>query len=281
MKKRIWIGLLSLVLIVAFAFPAMAVWKDMHATVYKWTGGYNQDGSPGLTRLTSGVIVSVLKYGNDSLLETLYVADSQKFTSLANPITATLFASSSYCNGEVAFRVDPAESGDAKVDLIVTDTSGGYTAVVQGFNEYTHTIIIDERPNVVHHGQVRFSYSTTDQTSTGITLLSGALLHKIITSVTTNLANTYVAVGTGQDASAIKAGDSLASKGWVQTSYESEGSIWKMVWSTHSGGYFMYPVYGSVMTNDTSLTYSVSSGGTPAANAQTGSIHFWFSYGPK
>jgi hypothetical protein len=107
MKKRFWTILFTLVLLVAFAFPVQAAWKDMHASVYKWTGGYNSDGSPGLTRLTTGVIVSVLKYNNDSLLETLYKFGDNTFTSLANPVTAALYASASYCNGEVRFRVEP------------------------------------------------------------------------------------------------------------------------------------------------------------------------------
>ena len=198
MKKTFWTILLSLVLLVAFVAPASAAWKDMSAAVYKWTGNHNSDGSPGLTRLTTGVKFTVLRSGNDSLLETLYKYNDKSFTSLTNTVTAANFASSTVCNGMVAFRVDPSDATyDRYVDLIVTDTNGGYTTVVSNFDEYTHTIIIDERPNVVHHGQARFSYSTTDQTSTGITLLSGTLIHKVITSVTTSLANTSLNVGTG------------------------------------------------------------------------------------
>ena len=52
----------------------------------------------------------------------------------------------------MAFRCDPTETTDTYVDLIVVDQAGGYTAFVEDFDEYTHSIIIDERPNVRHHG---------------------------------------------------------------------------------------------------------------------------------
>jgi len=277
--KRFWTVFLTLALMVAFAVPAQAEFQDMWAKVYKWNGNYNADGSAALTPLTTGVQFKVLRSGNDALMETLYVYGKDAYTSLTNPVNSTYFAASTACNGLVAFRVDPTDStNDRYVDLIVVDTNGGYTAVVQNFDKYTHTIVIDESPNKVHHGQVWFSYTTTDQTSTGVTLLSGTLLHKVITSVTTNLAETFIGIGTTGSTQIVKFGDSLASTGFVQTAYASEGSPWVLSWS---GTTYIYNVYGSRLTNDTALTYSISSGGTPAAKAQTGSIYYWFSYGPR
>jgi hypothetical protein len=280
--KRFWTVFLTLALMLAFVVPAQAEFQDMWAKVYKWNGNYNADGSAQLTAVTSGIQFKVLRSGNDSLMETLYVYGKDAYTSLTNPVTSTYFDSATYCDGLVKFRVDPTDAtNDRYVDLIVVDTSGGYTQIVQNFDKYTHAIVIDERPNVVHHGQTWFSYTTTDQTSTGVTLLSGTLLHRVITSVTTNLDETFIGIGTTGSTQIVKFGDSLASTGFVQTSYESEGSPWKLTWSTHSGGYFIYNAYGSRLTNDTALTFSISSGGTPAAKAQTGSIHYWFSYGPR
>jgi hypothetical protein len=211
--KNLAVGLL---LVLCMAFPAFAALQDMHATVMAWTGNYNQDGSPGLTKVTSGIQFQVLAQGADTL-ETLYVFNSKKLTSLTNPVTTTLFASTSYCNKEVAFKVDPTDTHDTKVDLIVTDTNGGYTAFVADFDKYTHTIVIDERPNILHHGIAYFTHAAGSATAidTEINFLPKTFIQDVRVEVITTDAAITMGVGTADTATGFRAAISLASAGFV------------------------------------------------------------------
>lgn len=171
--KRFFI-FLAVLMAFCWTVPAQAEFADMWADVYKWTGGYNADGSRQVTKLTSGVQYQVLSYGTTTL-ETLYVYNSNAFTSYTNPVTSTYFDAVD----RIQFRVDPTDSTtDRYVDLIVVDTSGGYTAYVKGFDKYTHAVIIDERVGVDHVGTAWFvsANSSVNTHSTGISLLAGTLL---------------------------------------------------------------------------------------------------------
>lgn len=170
MRKLLTI-VLAIGLIFAFTLPANAAWKDMWAYVYTWDGGMNSDGTMKLTRQTTNITFLVLEKDYVDTLEKLYVfGDDRMVTTgmghadqlgaVRSAITGTNFASATVCNGMVRFRVDPTETNDRYVDLMVVDQDGGFMTYVEDFDEYTHTIIIDERPNVWHHGAIWYYAST-------------------------------------------------------------------------------------------------------------------------
>lgn len=167
MFKKLLTFVMAIALIFAFTLPLHAASKDMWAYVYTWDGGYNADGTIKLTRQTSGITFKVLQAGSDTA-ETLTEYNDNTATSLTNPVTTTNYESATVCNDMVAFRVDPGESGDENVDLIVTDTDGMFSIFYEDFNQYVHTIVIDARPGVPHIGIIWFSETTTDEQDTGI-----------------------------------------------------------------------------------------------------------------
>lgn len=167
--KRFLTFCFALILAFAVAVPASAGMKDMWAQVYSWDGTMNGDGSMALVEVTSGVTFQVLQRNSDTE-ETLTVYNDNAYTSLTNPVTTANFESATVCDDKVAFRVDPGEATDTYVDLIVVNTSGGYTTFVEDFSQYKHSIIIDERPGVSHIGAIWFAHSTTAEVDTGIDL---------------------------------------------------------------------------------------------------------------
>lgn len=196
MKKLfVFLAVLAIVFSVAVA-PAQAVWRDMWAYVYSWDGTLNADGRMNLTRLTSGVTFKVLQRNSDTA-ETLYVYRSDALTSLTNPVSTTNFASSTYCNDKVTFRVDPGETNDIYVDVIVVDTSGGYTAFIEDFTDRVHTIVIDERPNVQHTGCIWYAIpAVATETDSGIDFDYDTAIHKVyVHNVTGALAAAVLEVG--------------------------------------------------------------------------------------
>jgi hypothetical protein len=177
---------LALILTVAFALvvPAHAAYKDMWAKVYSWDGRISNTGKMVLTEITSGITYAVLMKDSSATLETLYYYGNDAYTSLANPVTGTNFASDSISGDRVAFRVDPAETNDTAVDLMVTDQAGGYSAFVENFDVYTHTIVIDERPNVKHHGYAFIDTGTAStDIDTGIDFDRPTIIHDMIVEV--------------------------------------------------------------------------------------------------
>lgn len=286
---------LALAVLAAFLFvagPADAALKDMWANVYKWTGGHNADGTLALTRITSGVTFKVLAQNSDTA-ETLYYYNTPAMTSLTNPVTTTNFAADTVCGDRVAFRVDPTDSTyDRYVDLIVVDTNGGYTAFVEDFDEYTHTIVIDERPNVMHHGIIWFAATTTAETDTGIDFLADTMIHDVRVEVVTTASAKTLDVGllsteTSGDADGFRDAVLLTTAGYVAdtgvvtagttidwTATSTYGALlYKSIAGSDavaSGGGRSY--LGHVVTsgNAASLTYSQSS------TTGDGYIHFFF-----
>jgi hypothetical protein len=266
MKKRFWSIILMLFLAFAIGAPASAALQDMQADVYKWDGQMGADGRMVLTKIESGITFQVLAQNSDTA-ETLYYPG--KFTSLTNPVSATNFASASVCNKRVAFRVDPTDTTyDRYVDLIVVDTAGGYTAFVEDFDIYTHTIVIDERPNIEHHNVIWFNGDTTNSKSTGVTLLAGMNVRSVQPEIVTTLSGHTMSVGHGTVTAFINLG-LLTTAGHVNTSAASTGTAL-------GNGTIMYP-HGYHVTADTLMYYTVSSTtGTPA-----GYIHYYVTYGRK
>lgn len=289
-KIKVWI--LALLLVFAFAVPAHAELQDMWASVYKNTGKLKADGTYELTKVTTGVTYKVLAVDSDTA-ETLYAYGAPLLTSKTNPITTTVFAT----DGKIAFRVDPTDStNDRYVDLIVT-LSTGETEFVENFDRYSHSVVIDTKPNVLRHGIVFYNASTTDETSTGVTFAADTMIHDVRTEPVTTQSGVTIDVGllssgTGGDANGFIAARSLATAGYTaDTGVITAGStdsytaastygalLYKAITGTGNltggtqGGrsYLGHVVTGS---NTGVLTYTVSSNDGAAYG---GYIHYWF-----
>ncbi len=251
MKKICTTFFLALLALAVFITPASAARQDMHAYVYKWTGNYNADGSPGLTAITSGITFKVLAVDSNTA-ETLYVYNDKKLTSLTNPVSTANFASTTVCNKQVAFAVDPTDStNDRDVDLIVVDTAGGYTAVVKGFNKYQRTIIIDERPNVRHHGVIWYEPTTASATATGITFQTNAFIEDVRVEVVTTESGGTINVGTGGAATGFRSGVSMTTAGYIaDTGVITNGSTVDYTPATTYGSL----LYTSITGSDTTIS---------------------------
>lgn len=260
----------ALVLALFTASSGYAASQDMWANVYRWAGGMSIDGKPELTRATTGITFQVLAVGTDTA-ETLTVYGDDTATSLTNPVSTTNFASDTVCKDRVAFRVDPTDaSNDRYVDLVVTDTVGGYTRTVENFDKYTHTIIIDERPNIEHHGMIWFTASSAAETDTGINFDYGTMIGKVAVEVTTLDATETIDVGllsteTGGDADSLLDGVSVAATGRPVRTLATSGA------SMDDGTNFFPDGHYVEGSNANSLTYTGSSGSDTAA----GYIHYW------
>lgn len=300
MRKFKWILAFAVVLALFAAAPAQAVVQDFQAYVYKWDGKVNGDGTMALTRITSGITFKVLAVDSDTS-ETLYYPRGT--TSLTNPVTTANFESATVCNDRVAFRCDPTDvTNDRYVDLIVVDTVGGYTAFVENFDRYQRTIVIDERPNVRHHGMIWFSASSAVETDTGIDFLADTLVDDVRVEVVTvdsgmTLNVGLLSTGTGGDADGFRVGVSMATAGFIadtgiitrgtSTDYTAVSTYGALLYTALTGTN-AYGPYSSTATlyqggrsylghvvtgsNTGALTYTGSSGSDTAA----GYIHYFF-----
>jgi hypothetical protein len=181
-------------IVFSVAAPANAAaegaWLDMWAKVYAWDGSMGADGRAILTERNSGITYVVMLANSSATLEVLYLHGRipQAGNALVNPVTATDFANDLKGNDMVSFRVDPngATGTGVTVDLIVVDQVGGYTAFVEDFTVNDHSIVIDERPNIEHHG-VAFILTTTSSTEieTGINFEKNSRISDMLIEVGT------------------------------------------------------------------------------------------------
>lgn len=268
MKKFKWF----LAVLIAFAFlttPAMAAYKDMWANVYRWKGATNADGSMVLERITSGVQFQVFATGTITA-ETLYVIKDKGLTSLTNAVTSDLYASTAYCGGRVAFRVDPTDSTyDRYVDVLVVDTAGGYSTLVKNFDEYQHNIIIDERIGVPHKGTVWFDNgaTATTATSTGVIFPAYTAIRSVFVESGGGSANTKIDVGIPGTGTGFINKETLATTGIVSTSSTSTGSLLKA-----TSAKFEPYVNGYITSAAQTLTYTL----TTTVGVTDGLIHYFF-----
>lgn len=269
---------------------------NMWAKVYSWDGTMNNRGQAELTPVVTGITYKVLQAGSDTV-ETLYEYGDRLFTSMVNPVTTTNYASStvSQCGGgQICFRVDPGETNNIAVDLIVVDTAGGYTAFIEDFDSTTHTVVIDERPNIMHHGTIWFTSNSNSETDTGIDFDYDTMIHDVrIEIVTTDTGETLdvglLASGTNGDANGFLTLRSVANKGYpADTGIITDGTIVDFTAVTTYGELLVAAVTGTDTTggyggrsylghivlsaNEQSLTYTETSGGDTAA----GYIHYYF-----
>lgn len=262
-----------LTMLIAFCFvaPAYAEFKDMWATVYVWDGEEGYHGEKVLTRKITNVTFQVLQADSDTL-ETLYVYNDRTFTSLTNPVTTTNYASNTVCNDMVRFKVDPGEINDIAVDLIVTDVDGGYTAFVEGFDENSHTIVIDERPNIQHHGMIWYGSAVSGtEVDTGIDFDYDTLLtHVAIEAVTVDSGVTInvglLSSGTNGDADGFILGTSVATAGYPLITLATSGALMDDATNFDPDGHYV------ISANEQSLTYTLPAG----ADTAVGYIHYFF-----
>lgn len=264
--------LFKILMIIAVAFvlvaPAHAEWRDMWAAVYKLD---NSGGGERLTRITSGITFKVLQADSDTA-ETLYVMqDKQAFTSLTNPVTTTNFNSATVCNDTVSFRVDPGHSGDEYVDLIVVDTAGGYTAFIENFDRYNHRIVIDQRPNVLHHGCYWYADASTSEIDTGIDFDYDTAIFTLFAEVVTaqtggTLSVGVLSSGTNGDADGFLATEDISSAGYPALSLGDSGALMDDATNYYPNGHKV------LSDSEQSLTYTC---GTTTGTA-AGYIHWFF-----
>lgn len=290
--RKLFTLFLSLIVAMMLICPIVhADSKDMWAQVYKLKN--TNIGDPVLEEVTSGITFKVLQRNSDTA-ETLTVFGDDTSTSLTNPVTTSNFASASYCKGRVQFRVDPGEANDTYVDLIVVDTAGGYTALIEDFTQYEHKIIIDERPNIMHHGCIWFGASDNTETDTSVDIIADSLVHDVRVEVVTVDATETIDVGllsteTAGDANGFRAAVSVATAGFVaDTAVITNGSNIDYTAASTYGALLVTAITGSdavatcggksylghvvTASNATSITYTGSAGSDTAA----GYIHYFF-----
>ena len=293
--KRFKLFTLVLVALAFFvAAPAQAALQDMWADVYTWDGKQSADGKPTLTLQTSGITFKVLVINSDTAETLYYPSYSAAMTSLTNPVTTTNFASDTVCHDKVAFKVDPTDStSDRYVDLIVVDTNGGYSTFVENFDKYNHTIVIDERPNILHQGTIWFGASSTSEINTGVQFLTGTMIEDVRVEVVTVASGVTLDVGTlstgtSGDANGFRVGVLLTTAGYVEdTAFITSGA---------SIDYYPVSTYGVLLAKAVTgagETFSDNGGKTPLKHFVTGAesaflcytnpsttgagyIHYWF-----
>lgn len=276
--------ILTLLFCLVFTGQAFANY-DYWAQVYKQTNVGT--GELELTPITTGVTFKVLTINTDTAATCTVYKSS---TSLTNPVTTTNFASATACKNKVRFRTSAST-----VDLLVVDTNGGYTAFIEDFSPNDHKIIIDERPNVMHHGTIWFSASDATETDTGVDFLADSFIHDVWVEVVTIDATETIDVGllsseTSGDADGLRVAVSTATAGFVlDTAVITNGSSADYWTASTYGALLATAITGSdsavttlggksvlnhVVTgsNAKSLTYTGSSGSDTAA----GYIHYFF-----
>lgn len=284
MKKLFSSILLITLAVLVMAATAPAAYYDYTATVYKKSA--TTKGSETLIPITTGITFKVLTANADTSATITRFADD-KNTAVTNPVTAANFASATVCAGKVQFR-----STATSVDLIVVDTAGGFTAFVEGFTPYDHTIVIDETPNVMHHGMIWFGASDNALTDTGVDFLPDTIIHDVIVEIVTVDNTETLNVGTADTAAGFISALSLAtaSEGYkLDTGFITGGNTIDFIAATQYGTLLTTAITGSdvvatvggntrkphIVTTagvDDDLTYTGSAGSDTAA----GYIHYFF-----
>ena len=298
MKKR-WINILFAAVAALLFVAVTANATDYHymASVYKYdaTKSFYSKSQTGTALLETGVTYKVLTAGSTTASTIYTTAGWTKGSSKTNPVTTTIYLSDG--DGD-AGKID-FWATTSTVDLIVVDTVGGFTAFVEDFSPNQRTILIDESPNVMHHGIIWFGVSSAVETDTGIDFIADTFIHDVRVQVVTADAGMTLDVGllstgTGGDADGFIALRSMTGTGYVaDTGVITAGAsidytaattygvlLYTAITGTgavttpsyyHNGGrsYIGHIVTGS---NTGALTYTGSSGSDTAA----GYIHYWF-----
>lgn len=258
--KRFLVFLMVLMALV-WSAPSEAAFSDMWANVYRWSGGYNGDGSPTVVKASTGITYRVHAAGADTK-ETLYAYNDNTLTSKTNPVSTTVFGTD---GGRIAFRVDPTDATDDRyVDLIVVDAVGGYTTVVKNFDKYTHSVIIDERPNVQHHGILLFDGTTNSSVESAV-LSKHTFITAMIPEVLSAITSMGYSVGISGASSLFRYG-SMATVG-----YPSHAANLPNMQVTGAGSAWYF-------TTSTTSLYVTKHNTLPAGTYSSyyGNVHYWF-----
>jgi hypothetical protein len=184
MKKLLTFLTIFMLVAAFFVAPAQAELRHYVAKVYKQT----TERADQLTLITSGITYQVLAVGTDTE-ETLYSDEAR--TAMTNVVTTTVFNTLD----RIDFYADPTDETIA-VDLIITDTNGGFSVFVEDFDPYTHTIVIDERPNILHHGIVPFADVAGTAVDTGVDFLPDTMISLVCVEVVTIDAGQVIGIET-------------------------------------------------------------------------------------
>ena len=282
MKKTFWLNLIIAAMLVCFSIPAFAVNYDYYAAVYKKDA--TKRGGSDLTLVSTGITFKVLTASSDTAATITQYGDNAS-TAVTNPVTTTNFASSTVCNGNVKFRTTAAT-----VDLIVVDTSGGYTALVKGFSPNDHSIVIDETPNVTHHGMIWFGADNATGTNTGVVFSADTAVHNMVVEVVTVDSAETIDVGTNGTAAGYRSGVSVATAGFIaDTAVPTNGSNADYMAVTTYGSLLATAITGAdtganqvggIVRHDHYVTGTANSeigyNGSSGSDTAAGYIHYWF-----
>ena len=282
--KRLFKAFFLVALALLLSVSANATNYDYTASVYKQTADTVGDSNP--TLISTGIAFKVLTINTDTAA-TLTVFGDSGATSLNNPVTTTAFAATTL--NKVKFRTTAST-----VDLLVTDTNGGYSTVIEGFSPSMHKIVIDQRANVMHHGLIWFGASDAAETDTGVDFNYDTYVHDVRVETVTVDAGETLNVGllsteTSGDADGLSLLVAVSTAGYpTDTAVITGGSNIDYVPVTTYGALLVTAVTGSdavvsnggcsyighIVTgaNAQSITYTGSAGSDTAA----GYIHYFF-----
>ena len=217
--KRILTALIAVVFVLgalAFANPAQAIMRHYSADVTKLISTKTV-ASPILNTIT----YKVLAVGTNTA-ETIY--SSAQRAAMTNPVTAAVFAT----KDKIDFWCDPTDAtNDLAVDIIVTDTNGGFTSVITNFTPSMHLVEIDERPNMEHTGIIWFSSpSGATNWDTGVRFLPLTKVSDVMVEIVTAESGKVVFIGTSADSDYYRASVLATTTGFVQdTAVVTNGTI--------------------------------------------------------
>jgi hypothetical protein len=242
MKKII--AILALVMMVCA--PAFAL-DHYRAEVYKLDDLGNR------VRITDTVWYQVLSYGTSDdaapTEETIY-SDSAT-TIMTKPVTAAVFATTD----RVEFWCDSTTAG--YVDLIVTDTNGGYSVRLSGFTPYDHSIVIDERSGAPHMGMTKWAATTSmASVDTGVNFLKNQNIKTVFVNVATAGSGVSLDVGLNSSTDYVHCfvdSASAATAGWVRPSLTTSGPFLDDGTNYYPHGYVSAGAQNLVYSTDTTV----------------------------
>lgn len=208
------------VCVFALSSPVIAGYDHYQITVYSDQGTTST--AKAHTEEITGITYYVLGAGTTTA-STIY-SDAGS-TSKTNPVTTTVFA----VDDQIDFYID---DGTTSVDIIVVDTDGGYTLFLDGVTGSTRTAVIDERPNIMHHGMIWF-FGTTSSTEldTGVDFDFPAAIHNVIVEVITG-GTTGMLIDIGQGTGGTNAdvngyidGQTISNTGWFNPKQAADATM--------------------------------------------------------
>jgi hypothetical protein len=294
--KKLFVLFIALFALMCAA-PSFATYDHYVIYVYKDNGFATAAG--GYTARTSGITYKVLD-ADTNTASTIYSDGGT--TSKTNPVTTTVF--------EVLDRIDfYIDATTTSVDIIVTDTVGGFSHVLKGATANTRTCIIDERYNVMHHGIFWYTSDTTGSVAlasgvpgtftsngtmdTGVDFLANTMFLdcniEIVTATT--ISTTLLCVGVGATSTratqgglvrymVIDAGGTYVYATNSNTTAESQtlGSLVSQTGFTTTTLGSSYFRKNYVAATAASLSYTIVSSDLPGTSGASGKgyIHYFF-----